>query len=480
MTFLEILLAVICCILPFSISIKASRSNNFYIIGLMILAASLHVIIDGIRWQMSPIYFLLVIVMFSLALKWSFFKGGFSRKAFSFVFWLLLMVTGVGLSSILPVFALPITTGPYDVGVDYIHFITAEDEPLSADSTDSRELMIKVWYPAKIKDETKEKYLTVADRQGFAMKYGLPAATFDYLDYIETNTYVRPTIAEGKFPVLIFSHGQYSQANAYYSILQEIASAGFFVLAINHTYESVGSVFPTGEIKFYNQEYDNKHNGGEMAEMAWQTMEAFKTAKTLEEKTKLLEGPLKNYYAAEITRRWSKDIGLVAAEIHNWKANPLLRNRIDTESIGVFGHSQGGSAATQAISENPSITAGINIDGAQWGDVIDTLISRPFLLLSSDWPDDHPDFNEVVFQNGTAADFYKAKITGSGHPSFMDIPYMINLKQINEAGTIDKVRASAISADLVIGFFERYLKGKEVDLEQLSEKYPELLIEKVN
>jgi hypothetical protein len=116
--------------------------------------------------------------------------------------------------------------------------------------------MIKAWYPAILKEETTEKYLNKGDRFGFAVKYGLPKSIFNYLDYVKTHTYSDAKVAKGKFPILIFSHGSYSKASGYYALLEEIVSHGYIVLNINHTYEGVGTLFPNGEIKYYNKEYD--------------------------------------------------------------------------------------------------------------------------------------------------------------------------------------------------------------------------------
>ncbi|MDZ7776599.1 MAG: hypothetical protein U5L09_13805 [Bacteroidales bacterium] len=66
----------------------------------------------------------------------------------------------------------------------------------------------------------------------------------------------------------------------------------------------------------------------------------------------------------------------------------FLSKSVDYSKIGVFGHSQGGSAIGQTMLEDNKIVAGINIDGAQWGNMIDNKnFSKPFLLISADWPE---------------------------------------------------------------------------------------------
>ena len=112
---------------------------------------------------------------------------------------------------------------------------TNRDEIITSDPMDKRELTIKAWYPADVTTEKREKYLPSAEREGFAIKYGLPKKTFGYLDLTATNTYENPPVAEGKYPVLIFSHGYYSKASGYYAIIEDIVSQGYIVINLNHT-----------------------------------------------------------------------------------------------------------------------------------------------------------------------------------------------------------------------------------------------------
>lgn len=480
MNYLEILLLLFGLVLPFYISMKMEFRYNKILLMLLAGALITHGIIEGLRWQMIPIYLINLITMVCLFKGWSFFKGNWFRKIASGLFLTLFLVLGFSFSTILPVFDLPEPTGKYKIGSDYFHLITDEDELLTEEKEDKRALSIKVWYPANVQNEQKETYLNDGDKIGFATKYGLPKGTFNYLNYVKTNTFEKPSVADGKFPVLVFSHGHYSKANGYYALIEEVVSQGFIVLNINHTFESVGTQFPSGEIKLYNQAYDKKHNNQAMADMIWETMEAFKSAKSKDERSKVLNSTLKNYFAAEITHRWANDIDLVINEIPTWEKSTFLSNHMDTSKIGVFGHSQGAAAAGQALLDNPKIQAGINLDGVQWGNMVDTFLSKPFLLLSSDWAADHPDFNEIAFQNKGKSDFYTAKIKNSGHSSFMDIPLIVNFSLINEAGNIEPNKATEITAKIVVKFFKKYLNEENNNLLELSKKYSELEIDKTN
>jgi len=477
MRFIEVALLVIGIILPFLIlNKKVQESKRLCFVFLIGIFLS-HVVLEGIRWQMSSIYLIYVSDIIFLAKGYSFFSGHWLKRITWILFSFFLLGLGYLLSTTFPVFDLPNPSGKYIVGSQYIHLVTKEDEIITQQLDDKRELMIKVWYPSKLRNENKEAYLNQGEREGFTTKYGLPSFLLKYLDNVKTNTYSKPKIAEGTFPVLIFSHGYQSNASGYYALLEEVVSRGFIVLNINHTYESVGSLFPSDEIRFYSSQYNDKNNNEEMGEMVWYATQAFKEVSTLDEKNKAINEAIKKYYAAEITHRWTRDIKSIIEEIPVWNKNSFLENHIDVTKIGAFGHSQGGAAIGQALLDIPEIMAGINMDGIQWGTIIDTFYSKPFLHLSSDWPEDHPDFNKVIYHRRSTADFYEATIINSGHSNFQDIPYMINATLINEAGSINHDRAIQISSQLIVQFFNKYLKYDDINLLKEAEHYEELQME---
>jgi len=480
MRIFEILLLVVCTILPFLISLKGIHLKRKFVLIVMACILALHFIFEGYRWQMIPAYLITLIIVWCLYRNYALFKGGWLRKTLTSLGLFLILVLGWALPIILPVFHLPTPTGKFSVGSQYLHLKTDEDEIITPEANDTRELMIKVWYPAQLNNEATEPYLNAGDRIGFATKYGLPKSTFNYLDAIKTHTYESPAVEEGKFPVLIFSHGLYSKASGYYALIENIVSHGYIVLNINHTYESTGSLFPNGDLKLFHTEYDKEHNNQDMADMVWKAMQAFDKAYSPEEKLNSIEFLIRNYYGAEITKRWSRDISLVIDELENWNTNSFLVQHLDTSKIGVFGHSQGGSAATQALIDDNRINAAINVDGTQWGTIIDTSLTKPFALFSSDFPPTHPDFNKYLFSDRSRSDFYNIKVLESRHASFMDIPLMLNLPLINESGSIDPLKGFEVTNKIIVQFFDRYLLNKSIDLIDLKNTYPEIEIEFFN
>ncbi len=479
MRYFEIFLLIFSLASIFYITLVKNGIHKKVEIVLILSLLTIHFLFEGYRWQMLPIYILLCIIAFCFYKEYSIFKGSWLKKSFIILGVSILLIVGYILPTVLPIFELPKPTGKYKIGSQYIHLKTDREETITSNPNDKRELMIKVWYPASIKNENKESYLNDGDRISFAAKYGLPKSTFKYLNHIKTNTYLKPKIANEKFPVLIFSHGSYSKASGYYAIIEEIVSQGYIVLNINHKYESTGTLFPDGSIKLYNQEYDKKYvSTQKMAEMTWKSHQDYNNAKNDKEQLLASENILKNYIAADISKRWSKDIISVIDELQNWNQNTFLDNHLDISKIGVFGHSQGASAVGQATLDDYRISAGINLDGVQWGNIIDTTLTKPFLYISSDWKSPHPNFNKYAYQKGSTSGFYNAKIINSGHANFMDIPLMINIPKLNEAGTIAPSEAYKIINEVVLSFFDNYLKNKENNLLKIPNKHKSLKITK--
>ncbi len=478
MRFFEIVLLISGVFLPFINTSKKRTINNLWLLIWSIGILMLHILFEGLRWQMFSIYIICIAICIVLLRGISFFKGKTYLKIIKGIFLVLFLGFGFLLANTLAVFKLPVPKGEYKVGATYFYIKSEQEETITIDPTDKRELMVKVWYPANIKDEKKEYYLDHGERKGFAAKYGIPSWLFNYLDQIDTHTYVKPAIANGKFPILIFSHGYQANATGYYALIEEVVSHGFVVLNINHTYESVGSLFPSGTIKLYDWEYNAKYNNKEMSQLIWTSMQQYKNAITEKEKEATVSYALKNYIAATITERWANDIQMVLNQIEHWNATTFLSNHIDITKIGVLGHSQGGAAVGQALEDNPKISAGINLDGTQWGKKLDSPFTKPFLYVSSDWPKEHPDFNAYAYKKGSLDDMYIAKIKGTGHSNFMDIPLMINSSMLNEAGTINPKKAIEITSKLITTFFNQYLNNADKNLMNTLANYPELLIEK--
>ncbi|AUP79966.1 alpha/beta hydrolase family protein [Flavivirga eckloniae] len=475
MRILEIILLLIVTILPFVKRPLLKIINKKYLLIALATILILHTVIESCRWQLIPAYLLMLVLMWRIISidqtktnKLTFLRG------LGYIFIIILLIPSWFLPNLLPVFSLPKPTGEYPVGTHSIHLKTNIDEIITKDENDKREFMVKVWYPSSsIVSGKQEPYLDRANRVSFINKYlgGINPNLLNYLDHVDTYVYENVPIVEKNFPVLIFSHGYGSNALGYYSLLTEIASQGYIILNLNHTYESLGSTFPDGREKFFDYEFQANQTVNVLERMK-PVKEAFKKELSFEERHAIIREASKGYSVTNMIKRWTTDIIYTIDQLENWNSTGFLKDKLDLNRIGVFGHSRGGGAAGQTAIKDTRIKAAANIDGVQWGEMMDTIYHVPFLYISADWPAEHEDINSHVYKNKSTDYFYESKILTSAHPNFMDIPFMIPIKELAQTGAVDAELGIKITNELVTAFFDRHLKNNYIaDPKKISQKY---------
>lgn len=474
MRIFEIILLLIVTILPFikrPILRKVLAINVLVFIGIILSA---HLIFEGWHWQMFPVYFLILILAWRLKVIDADKSPRLSFvRVVGFIGIFIVALLGWILAMVFPVFTLPEPRGAYTVGTEMIYTQTNRDEIITEDPTDKRELLYKIWYPSDVDASSLkgEKYVDEGSRIGFATKYGAPAATLNYLDRVKTFIYQDIPVANGRFPVLIFSHGYGSKATGYYALLTEIASQGYVIVNMNHTYESLGVTLPDGRIKYFDFDYQREISK-ETMKVVEPLMNAFKSDLTYEERHPIVRDVAKKYFMGDMDRRWSEDMIYTIDLLEAWNADGLLKNKLDLNRIGAFGHSVGGGAVGELAINDSRVKAVANLDGIQWGNMIDSIYRVPYLYLSADWPAEHEDVNSHVYINKSTDYFYETKLLKSGHPNFMDIPFMIPVRKIAGTGKIDPIVGMEIITKLVTSFFDRHLKNeRSADPQKINEQY---------
>jgi len=451
-------------------SIIEKKPNRYIaIIGLVLFI--FHAVLGEFRWQMLFAY---VVFAFTISAQFFQFKMAKWLRVLGFVFGTILIILSTVLTYVLPVFSVAKPTGAYSVASRYIYLKDeTREEDITVISNDKRELMIKVWYPSSAKNDQPEKYLESVEREGFALKYGLPSNAFAYLKGVDTNTFPNLTPAKGIFPVLIFSPGYYTPASGYYTILEELVSHGFIIFNINHTYETMGTEFPDGRKVFFDNEYSTTTAWSD--EMG-KAVEQYGNAQKKTEKRLATKTMVDVYDGSVKVKRWAADIQSLLNNLEMWNQEQtfFLTEQLDLNRLGAFGHSQGGAAAIEASLFDERIAAAVNLDGAQWGSLIDTLLQKPSALISSEMITTQLDVNQYIFNNSGQQPFYNIILQNAGHSSFSDIPQIIRIPQLNEAGTISPALANQTIHEFLLAFFQKHLLAKEVDLETIISNNPNL------
>ncbi|NBC05023.1 MAG: hypothetical protein GVY20_15170 [Bacteroidetes bacterium] len=460
-----------------------------YLPFLALMLVFLHVLVEGVRWQMIPAYLLSILFFFqSIQLlkrkrdlssyqdrKWLRMIGGISA--------ILILVITTALGSILPVFDLPEPRGSYPVGTTTFML---EDynrkEIITEVPDDHRKLMVRAWYPSEElkSDSNQMEYMHPFEAEYFAKKYGLPAFTLNHLRHIKTFAYkdLQVSEEEANFPVLLFSHGYNVPPATYASFMGEIASHGYIIFAVNHPYQSVATVFPDGKKVSFDYRYESK-NFENVWEQIVKLEEKFWESESDSAKRDIIREISDLYPNAEMMRQWAQDLSFVIDELERMNRQPNNRffSKLNFEKIGAFGHSAGGATAGQLMLSDRRVKAGINWDGAQWADMIDSTLTQPFLRIEA--VRDSATFapNDLIYHHGSETAIYDLKVNGFGHSNFSDIPFLIPLQSINEAGDADPYYAAELINDYSVAFFDKYLRDRNIDLRDMGVKYPEVTVQ---
>jgi dienelactone hydrolase len=374
---------------------------------------------------------------------------------------------------------LPEPTGAYGVGTAVFHLTdNSRPDSLAKKTGQFRELMFQVWYPADAAPEgSAAPYIpNAALLQALKDEQhdGQDPAVFDSWKDVHTFAAMDAPLSKkrAKFPLLFFSHGLGESRSSYTAFSQDLASHGYIVVCIDHSYGGItvlpgGRVLSTGD----DPEAGNTEATARAVE-AWAKDAAF----VLDRMTP----PVKTDSA--LARRFAK--------------------RVDLDRIGMLGHSLGGAAALEACRADSRFKACADLDGAPFGKVTQEGVKRPTLELRSQplYSDEdlarrgrtRAQWDEMGRQGKLLWDtllprnkvipVYIVKIKGTGHMSFSDAPFVMP-DTINRFGgrIIDARRGYEIITRYVLDFFGKYFDGKRSDLlDGARPSYTEVSVEKVN
>ncbi|HLW75845.1 MAG TPA: hypothetical protein VKS01_02650, partial [Bryobacteraceae bacterium] len=179
--------------------------------------------------------------------------------------------------------------------------------------------------------------------------------------------------------------------------------------------------------------------------------------------------------ANRLVEAWTSDIGFVLDRLGRLQPGDdagKFAGRIDLARVGVFGHSLGGATAAEFCSRDSRCRAGIDIDGALVGDVVERGIDKPFMFLMSG----EGDFSTAAEVRQIMADIQSVydrlppdsrqmfSIPGGNHFMFSDDGAVLKspllrgaLRALGKLG-IDGTRQLADTADRVDVFFDKYLR----------------------
>ncbi len=350
-------------------------------------------------------------------------------------------------------------SGEYAVGTECFTVVDESREETLGDGMGPRKVSVRMYYPvSKESIAGKEKAHIFSKQKAKQLRkaYFVPKVSeeMNVADYYENVPH-----AEGKFPLILFSHGlnSYIEANTY--LCCDLASRGYVVASVGHTYEAIDTDFEDGSFAVVDKTLKKK----------LYTKNVFQVIRAQNKLLKAKDNdPQKLYqmfrefqdencpYIRERVREWAKDM-MFALE--------SLKTRyiswIDLEAgVGASGHSLGGACAYYLCQHYEEITCGINIDGGVFGNYDGLTMRRPFLQICCK-------VNYCVATKpllDTEAPAHFVIFDKMQHIGFTDAKFYIPLKAI--VGKMDGQVMYDNLFRLHIDFFDKYLKQKDITLKE--------------
>ena len=425
--------------------------------GALILTI-IHVAVDGYRWQMISIYFFsLLLAIISLNRSWDI-------KPLASFLMVLLIAVSTALPFLLPVPSIPSPSGPYRVGTRIYELVDSSRKEIYSGKEEARRFMVQVWYPSETtSSDERAPWMGNADifSPAIATYIDLPSFFLDHLALVKMPAYRESKIAPSNapYPIILFSHGWngFNAQNSGQAI--QLASHGYVVVGIHHTYGALITVFPDGAIA--------KNNPSALPD--GQPTEEYESA------------------AHILSNQWAGDIGfsLDFLESQNNDTSSPFHNLLDLANVGVYGHSTGGGASIEFCGKDDRCKAVLGMDPFMRPvsyEVIDAGLTQPsFFMFSQRWADDVDSRNNELFHRfipHVPQSLGVVIIDGTAHYDFTDIPLLSPLApQLGLKGPIKGKRVTTIVNDYLLSFFNMTLKGESINwFDGKNAKYTEVRV----
>lgn len=386
-----------------------------------------------------------------------------------------------------PPFALPSPTGPHPIGTTAWRVIDDTRSETLVPPAVARDVEVLAWYPASTGRGVPAPYLRwgLFELRALAPR-GASQTPFDSLIQVRTHALVdaAPAKTPTKFPVLVFSHGYGGMPSSYTSLLEDLASHGYAVLSIVHPYESAAATLADGRVVSFLDEDGAPRQFFRDVLNEWnredEIMATLTRAAGEDEQRRLLGGYLSDLRHTNMAlRRWVDDTRLVLDRLPALQTNSAsarLVARLDTNRVGVFGHSMGGVVAGQLCLEDRRCAAGLNLDGIpQYGSMIDRSLERPFLMVYSARTG-RLGASDAIYRRA-ARPYYRVDVRDTLHLDFSDMNFWGGpLRDRGALGKMPPARAAEITRAIVRQFFDQELLKNRSDLLTGAALFPEVTV----
>jgi dienelactone hydrolase len=334
--------------------------------------------------------------------------------------------------------AVPFPEGPDKVGTRVLDLVdSGRNDPYLASGA-KRELLVRFWYPASLSEDCKPaEYTSPKVWNYFSRLVGI------VLPEVVTNSCLDAPLTEGAHPIVVFTPGYTATFTDYTFIFEELASRGYIVASVDHTYEATAVELPGGRLvaSVFGSHLGGKLKGDDQAL-------SFATSVRLE------------------------DLKFVVNELQrlNVQVNSPFAGKLDMSRVAVAGHSMGGATAFLAVEQEPRFKAGVVIDGFVPHALIHAT-QTPVLILGmgrETWTDD-----ECRLWDSLRGPRQAVNLQGAEHVTPSDAVWLA--KYAINTGTAGPEKTVAAIRDYIAAFLDANLRDRPMDvlLTGMSSDYPD-------
>ncbi|GAB3159851.1 hypothetical protein GCM10027258_73990 [Amycolatopsis stemonae] len=313
--------------------------------------------------------------------------------------------------------SLPAPTGDHPVGSTPVHLKNPSRPDPWVPSVPCRELMVSLFYPAESSRGPKTQYLTAAESAALLQDSGLDVPP-DLLARMVTNSVADARPAGSHLPLVVLSPGYTKPRATLTALAEDLASHGYAVAAVGHTYENAGQSFP-----------DGRFAGCASREV-----------------------PHDLAFWRKLERGRAADVSFVLDALTR---SPL----VDASRIGMAGHSVGGASTLPSMVADARIKAGTDIDGTPHVGLTPPGLARPFMFLGHQLAGAPDESWERDWAQLTGWKRW-AEVAGARHASFTDVGLAGDELGVGFGATTSAVRTQEITRTYVTAFFDRHLRGE--------------------
>lgn len=331
-----------------------------------------------------------------------------------------------------------------------------------------RKIVAYVWYPASpAQNATPGPFLSEIQATVLSSLAGLPKET---LLSLPTKSYINaPPVTNGaSFPVLLMSHGN-TGAPLYYSYTAEyLATRGYIVVGISHTYNAQWTIF-----------------GDNTVALADSAADVSSVPPVLSDSSSFADIRANRANSAALDADLTKDASFALdklAELN--RTEGVFKGRLNLNQVGMFGHSFGGSHSFRMLQENSRVLAAADLDGTIFNEDFAQGVSRPFMVQAGGHPTDADlsalrakylaagmtaaqadeiislsNSPRIAFENSRSA--YFVRLNKAEHGNFTDFGLLASygLPQDDISTTASAESLLNASNEYLVAFFDEKLRG---------------------